>query len=39
MEKPFKPYDKEYMRMAMLKHEETFKEQVILYSFHYFIES
>ncbi|KAF3440846.1 hypothetical protein FNV43_RR19132 [Rhamnella rubrinervis] len=28
MEKPFKPCDKEYMRMAMLKHEETFKEQV-----------
>ncbi|KDP32053.1 hypothetical protein JCGZ_12514 [Jatropha curcas] len=28
MEKFLKPYDKEYMRMAMLKHEETFKEQV-----------
>ncbi|KAJ8765573.1 hypothetical protein K2173_014695 [Erythroxylum novogranatense] len=28
MEKLLKPYDKEYMRMAMLKHEETFKEQV-----------
>ncbi|EXB25094.1 hypothetical protein L484_005918 [Morus notabilis] len=24
----FKPYDKEDMRMAMLKHEETFKQQV-----------
>ncbi|MBA0770268.1 hypothetical protein Gotri_018926 [Gossypium trilobum] len=23
-----RPYDKEYMRMAILKHEETFKEQV-----------
>ncbi|KAI4327370.1 hypothetical protein L6164_019841 [Bauhinia variegata] len=28
MDKLIKPYDKEYMRMAMLKHEETFKEQV-----------
>ncbi|XVF61307.1 hypothetical protein PTKIN_Ptkin08bG0119800 [Pterospermum kingtungense] len=28
MEKLLRPYDKEYMRMAMLKHEETFKEQV-----------
>ncbi|KAF7828639.1 uncharacterized protein G2W53_019803 [Senna tora] len=28
MEKLAKPYDKEYMRIAMLKHEETFKEQV-----------
>ncbi|CAN6698259.1 unnamed protein product [Malus baccata var. baccata] len=28
MEKLLKPYDKEYMRMAILKHEETFKEQV-----------
>ncbi|GAV58728.1 hypothetical protein CFOL_v3_02261 [Cephalotus follicularis] len=28
MEKLLNPYDKEYMRMAMLKHEETFKEQV-----------
>ncbi|KAM6591263.1 hypothetical protein CsatA_013868 [Cannabis sativa] len=29
MEKPlFKPYDKEFMKMAMIKHEETFKEQV-----------
>ncbi|CAK9186279.1 unnamed protein product [Ilex paraguariensis] len=28
MEKLLKPYDKEYMKMAMLKHEETFKEQV-----------
>ncbi|EEF29216.1 uncharacterized protein LOC8261659 [Ricinus communis] len=28
MEKFLKPYDKEFMRMAMLKHEETFKEQV-----------
>ncbi|XP_022741123.1 uncharacterized protein LOC111292802 [Durio zibethinus] len=28
MEKLVRPYDKEYMRMAMLKHEETFKEQV-----------
>uniref|UniRef100_A0A2P2J6Y8 Uncharacterized protein LOC105116401 n=2 Tax=Rhizophora mucronata TaxID=61149 RepID=A0A2P2J6Y8_RHIMU len=28
MEKLLKPYDKEYMRVAMLKHEETFKEQV-----------
>ncbi|KAH7852882.1 hypothetical protein Vadar_030486 [Vaccinium darrowii] len=23
-----KPYDKEYMKMAMLRHEETFKQQV-----------
>ncbi|XVE87026.1 hypothetical protein DITRI_Ditri18aG0082900 [Diplodiscus trichospermus] len=28
MEKLLRPYDKEYMKMAMLKHEETFKEQV-----------
>ncbi|CAL0330781.1 unnamed protein product [Lupinus luteus] len=28
MEKIVKSCDKEYMRMAMLKHEETFKEQV-----------
>ncbi|KAE8662851.1 hypothetical protein F3Y22_tig00113124pilonHSYRG00214 [Hibiscus syriacus] len=28
MEKLFKEYDKESMRMEMLKHEETFKEQV-----------
>ncbi|XP_021274019.1 uncharacterized protein LOC110409107 [Herrania umbratica] len=28
MEKLLRPYDKECMRMAMLKHEETFKEQV-----------
>ncbi|XP_012469604.1 uncharacterized protein LOC105787663 [Gossypium raimondii] len=28
MEKLLRPYDKEFMRMAMLKHEETFKEQV-----------
>ncbi|KAJ8769339.1 hypothetical protein K2173_002543 [Erythroxylum novogranatense] len=28
MEKLLKPCDKEYMRMAMLKHEETFREQV-----------
>ncbi|KAK7263235.1 hypothetical protein RJT34_30822 [Clitoria ternatea] len=28
MEKPVRSCDKEYMRMAMLKHEETFKEQV-----------
>ncbi|KAB1214882.1 hypothetical protein CJ030_MR5G016632 [Morella rubra] len=28
MEKVLKPYDREYMRLAMLKHEETFKEQV-----------
>ncbi|KAL3526864.1 hypothetical protein ACH5RR_011520 [Cinchona calisaya] len=28
MEKLFNPYDKEYMKMAMLKHEETFREQV-----------
>ncbi|XP_038681204.1 uncharacterized protein LOC119982011 isoform X2 [Tripterygium wilfordii] len=28
MEELLKPYSKEYMRMAMLKHEETFKEQV-----------
>ncbi|KAL5556830.1 hypothetical protein UlMin_039066 [Ulmus minor] len=28
MERLFKPYDKEYMKMAMLKHEEIFKEQV-----------
>ena len=29
MEKVMRPYDKEYMKMAMLKHEETFKQQVI----------
>ncbi|PSS30702.1 Suppressor of tumorigenicity 7 protein-like [Actinidia chinensis var. chinensis] len=28
MEKVMRPYDKEYMKMAMLKHEETFKQQV-----------
>ncbi|KAE9449623.1 hypothetical protein C3L33_18473, partial [Rhododendron williamsianum] len=28
MEKLLKPYDREYMKMAMLKHEETFKHQV-----------
>ncbi|XP_047318967.1 uncharacterized protein LOC124922277 [Impatiens glandulifera] len=28
MEKYLKPYDKEFMKMAMLKHEETFKQQV-----------
>lgn len=28
MEKLLRPYDKECMRVAMLKHEETFKEQV-----------
>lgn len=28
MERLLKPYDKEYMKMAMLKHEETFKQQV-----------
>ncbi|KAF5451267.1 hypothetical protein F2P56_026384 [Juglans regia] len=28
MEKLLKPYDREYMRLAMIKHEETFKEQV-----------
>ncbi|KAF2298144.1 hypothetical protein GH714_015501 [Hevea brasiliensis] len=28
MENFLRPYDKECMRMAMLKHEETFKEQV-----------
>ncbi|XP_061338953.1 uncharacterized protein LOC133285696 [Gastrolobium bilobum] len=28
MEKLIRPCNKEYMRMAMLKHEETFKEQV-----------
>ncbi|KAJ7944506.1 A-kinase anchor protein 9, putative isoform 2 [Quillaja saponaria] len=28
MEKLIKPYDREYMRMAMLKQEETFKEQI-----------
>ncbi|CAN1191246.1 hypothetical protein LINPERPRIM_LOCUS39679 [Linum perenne] len=28
MERALKPYDKECMRLAMLKHEETFKEQV-----------
>ncbi|KAH7846630.1 hypothetical protein Vadar_016289 [Vaccinium darrowii] len=28
MEKLIKPYDREYMKMAMLKHEETFKLQV-----------
>lgn len=28
MEKLLNPYDREYMKMAMLKHEQTFKEQV-----------
>ncbi|XAR51349.1 hypothetical protein NMG60_11005951 [Bertholletia excelsa] len=28
MEKLLNPYDKEYMKMAMLKHEETFRQQV-----------
>ncbi|KAK6923128.1 hypothetical protein RJ641_011432 [Dillenia turbinata] len=28
MEKFLNPYDKEYMKMAILKHEETFREQV-----------
>ncbi|KAL3525614.1 hypothetical protein ACH5RR_013986 [Cinchona calisaya] len=28
MEKLFNPNDKEYMKMALLKHEETFREQV-----------
>ncbi|KAK1433134.1 hypothetical protein QVD17_10040 [Tagetes erecta] len=28
MDKFFQPYDKECMKMALLKHEETFKEQV-----------
>ncbi|KAK4766784.1 hypothetical protein SAY87_008426 [Trapa incisa] len=28
MEKLVRPYDKECMRMAMLKHEETFRQQV-----------
>lgn len=28
MEKLINPYDKEYMKMAMLKHEEIFREQV-----------
>ncbi|KAI3451943.1 hypothetical protein Pfo_008608 [Paulownia fortunei] len=28
MEKLFNHYDKEYMKIAMLKHEETFREQV-----------
>ncbi|CAN0863772.1 hypothetical protein LINGRAHAP2_LOCUS8782 [Linum grandiflorum] len=28
MERALKPHDKECMRLAMLKHEETFKEQV-----------
>ncbi|XP_028764180.1 uncharacterized protein LOC114722338 [Neltuma alba] len=32
MEKLALPYDKEYMRIAILKHEETFKEQ--LYELH-----
>ncbi|KAE8693346.1 putative Root phototropism protein [Hibiscus syriacus] len=28
MEKILRPYDKEFMRIAILKHEETFKQQV-----------
>ncbi|CAH8390526.1 unnamed protein product [Eruca vesicaria subsp. sativa] len=28
MEKLLNPYEKQYMKMAMLKHEETFKQQV-----------
>ncbi|KAL4364058.1 hypothetical protein GQ457_04G017350 [Hibiscus cannabinus] len=31
MENLIRPYDMEYMRMAMLKHEETFKQQVYTY--------
>lgn len=38
MEKLLNPYDREYMRMAMLKHEETFKEQVLFLSLFYFAE-
>jgi len=30
MEKLLNPYDKQCMKMAMLKHEETFKQQVII---------
>lgn len=33
MEKLPKAYEREYMRMAMLKHEETFKQQVFLHFF------
>lgn len=29
MEKLLNPYDKESMKMAMLKHEETFRYQVL----------
>ena len=29
MEKLLNPSEKQYMKMAMLKHEETFKQQVI----------
>lgn len=32
MEKLLNPYDREYMKMAMLKHEQTFKEQVLFLS-------
>ncbi|KAJ4878659.1 Uncharacterized protein Rs2_43677 [Raphanus sativus] len=28
MENPLNPYEKQYMKMAILKHEETFKQQV-----------
>lgn len=31
MEKLLNPDDKEYMKMAMVKHEETFREQVKIY--------
>ncbi|KAL0718503.1 hypothetical protein Bca4012_067825 [Brassica carinata] len=32
MEKLLNPYEKQCMKMAMLKHEETFKQQVITFS-------
>lgn len=37
MEKLLRPYDKECMRVAMLKHEETFKEQVYTYYIYKFL--
>ncbi|KAE8655175.1 Class III peroxidase [Hibiscus syriacus] len=38
MESLFRPYDKEYMKMAMLKHEKTFKHQVYELHRHYRIQ-
>lgn len=41
MEKLVRSCDKEYMKMAMLKHEETFKQQVLrlLFLFQFVVQS